>query len=60
MQVQAAIDYIHEHESEVNAAYEEIMARIAAGNPPEIEAMLRASHGKAKEWLAKRRQSKTV
>ncbi len=51
-QVQAAMDYIREHESEVNAEYDKIMARIKAGNPPDVEAKLRANHEKVKAWLA--------
>jgi uncharacterized protein (DUF433 family) len=51
-QVQAAMDYIREHESEVNAAYERIMARIAAGNPPHIQELLKASHEKMQAKLA--------
>lgn len=40
-QVQAAIDYIHEHDAEVNAEYEKILARIRRGNPPQVEEQLR-------------------
>jgi uncharacterized protein (DUF433 family) len=53
-QVQAAIDYIHEHETAVAAVYEKIMERIRRGNPPEIEAKLRAGREKLKAWLAER------
>jgi uncharacterized protein (DUF433 family) len=53
VQVQAAMDYIRDHESEVNAEYDKIMARIEAGNPPDVEAKLRANHEKVKAWLAR-------
>jgi uncharacterized protein (DUF433 family) len=59
MQIQAAMDYIRDHESEVNAEYEKIMARIGAGNPPEIEAKLRANHELVKARLA-RLQTRTA
>ena len=39
-QVQAAIDYIHDHEAEVNTEFEQIMARVRQGNPPEVLAIL--------------------
>jgi uncharacterized protein (DUF433 family) len=51
-QIQAAIDYIREHESEVNAEYDLIMERIRAGNPPDVVAKLQANRAKAKAWLA--------
>ncbi len=63
-QVEAAMDYIREHETEINAEFERIMARIRKGNPPEIAAKLKASHEKLKAlcedpeklaaWLASR------
>ena len=49
-QVQAAIDYIRDNEEVVNADFEKIMARIAAGNPPHILAMFEESR---KNRLAK-------
>jgi len=52
LQVQAAFDYIREHESEVSAAYDKIMARIHRGNPPEVEARLRANREKVRVRLA--------
>jgi uncharacterized protein (DUF433 family) len=51
-QVQAAIDYIHEHEATIAAEYERISARIRAGNPPETEAKLRANQEKLQARLA--------
>jgi uncharacterized protein (DUF433 family) len=53
-QVQAAIDYIRDHEAEVNTEFERIMARIRKGNPPEIEAKLDASRMKLDAMLAER------
>ncbi len=53
MQVQAAMDYIRDHESEVNTDYEKIMARIKAGNPPDVVAKLQASHEKMQARLAR-------
>ena len=51
-QVQAAMDYICNNEIPVNADFEQIMARIRLGNPPEIEARLQASREKLKELRA--------
>jgi uncharacterized protein (DUF433 family) len=51
--VEALIQYIEEHKDEVMAINEKIEERIARGNPPEIEAMLKESHAKL---LALRRQ----
>ncbi len=58
-QVQAAIDYIHQHEAEVHAAYGQIMERMRQGNPawaderlrenrPRFEAMLASCQSKAR------------
>ena len=44
-QVEAAVRYIDEHRNEVMPAYQRIKARLARGNPPEIEA--RAQVGRA-------------
>jgi uncharacterized protein (DUF433 family) len=51
-QVQAAMDYLHEHEVGVAEDYGNILARIAGGNPPEVKAKLRANHEKVKARLA--------
>jgi uncharacterized protein (DUF433 family) len=45
-EVQALIQYIEEHKDEVMAVHRRIEERIAKGNPPEVEAKLRASHAK--------------
>lgn len=52
-QVQVAIDYIAEHQAEVDAAYEKILARIRKGNAPHVEQQLRANREKVKARLAK-------
>lgn len=51
-QVQAAMDYIRDHDTQVNAAYDTIMARLKKGNPPEVEQRLRANREKVKARLA--------
>ena len=51
-QVQAAMDYIQDHDTQVNAEYDTIMARIRKGNPTEVEAQLRANREKVKARLA--------
>ena len=50
-QVQAAMDYIHD--TQVNAEYEAIMARIEQGNPAQIEEQLRANREKVKARLSR-------
>jgi len=58
-QVQAALQYIADNETEVMARYQEILDRIARGNSPEVlaklsqsRAKLRALEEKAKQALA--------
>jgi uncharacterized protein (DUF433 family) len=51
-ETQALIQYIEEHKEEVMAVHRKIEERIARGNPPEIEAKLRASHAKLLALLA--------
>jgi|ERR1017187_5911468 uncharacterized protein (DUF433 family) len=58
-QVEAAIRYIEEHKEEVMAEYGKIMARIARGNPPELQAKLDAVHGSARARLEELRRSKS-
>ena len=58
-QVQAAIDYIHEHEAEVISVFERIMARIRKGNPPEILAKFEQSRKKLDALLAQRKSKET-
>ena len=58
-QVHAAIKYIRDHKPEVIANYATILAREAAGNPPELQAKLDANHDKFLEQV-KARQPATV
>jgi len=50
-QVQAAIDYIEEHDLEVLRNYVKILERIRAGNPPELQAKLDARHVQFQELV---------
>ena len=52
-QVQAAMDYIHDHDTQVNAEYEAIVARIEQGNPVQVEEQLRANREKVKARLSR-------
>jgi uncharacterized protein (DUF433 family) len=52
-QVQAAADYIREHEDRVAAEYARILARIEAGNLPHVMAQLRSNREKVKARLAR-------
>ncbi|HEY7312304.1 MAG TPA: DUF433 domain-containing protein [Gemmataceae bacterium] len=45
-ETKALIAYIEEHKEEVMAVHRKIEERIARGNPPEVEAKVRASHAK--------------
>jgi uncharacterized protein (DUF433 family) len=53
-QVQAAIDYMDAHSDAVEAEYGKIMARIQAGNPPDVQALLRANREKVNARLNRR------
>jgi uncharacterized protein (DUF433 family) len=48
-QVQAAIDYISDHDLEVLRNYVKILERIRRGNPPEVQAKIDANHEKIQE-----------
>jgi hypothetical protein len=52
-QVDVAVRYIEEHWGEVMADYEEMLARHARGNPPELQAKLDAGR---ERFLAKVRE----
>ena len=52
-QVQAAMDYIRDHDTQVNAEYEAIMARIKKGNPAQVEEQLRANREKVNARLSR-------
>jgi uncharacterized protein (DUF433 family) len=43
-QVQAVLEYISENREEVLRKYHSVLARIAQGNPPEVEARRQRSH----------------
>jgi uncharacterized protein (DUF433 family) len=42
-QVQAAMDYIRDHDTQVNAEYDTILARIEKDNPAQVEEQLRTN-----------------
>ncbi len=56
-QVEVAIRYIDEHRDEVTAAYEEMLARDALGNPSELQAKLDKMRGTARARLEELRRS---
>ena len=56
-QVEVAIRYIEEHRDEVMKDYEEMLARDAHGNPPELQAKLDAVRGTARARLEELRRS---
>jgi uncharacterized protein (DUF433 family) len=58
LQVEAAIRYIDEHRDEVMAEYEEMLARDARGNPPELQAKLDAGHERFLAMVRERREAK--
>jgi uncharacterized protein (DUF433 family) len=57
-QVEVAIGYIEEHRDEVMADYEEMLARDARGNPPELQAKLDAAHERLQAKLRELREAK--
>jgi hypothetical protein len=50
-EIQAAVDYIREHEDEVMEVHRRLEERNARGNPPEIEAKLAQARAKRLAWL---------
>ena len=56
-QVQVAMDYIRDHEAQVNAEYDTIVARIQKGNSIEVEAQLQANREKVKARLVQQQAS---
>ena len=52
-QVQAALDYIAAHETEVSAVYEQGMERIQRGNPPWVEERLKQNRLRFEELVAR-------
>jgi uncharacterized protein (DUF433 family) len=60
-QVKDALRYIEEHKDEIMADYQEILDRVARGNPPEIEAKFAQSRAKLealRERLKREEESK--
>jgi uncharacterized protein (DUF433 family) len=57
-QVEAAIDYIRDHDIEVLTNYVKILERCARGNPPEIQAKLDASHARFRKLVKQVREIK--
>ena len=53
-EVLVALEYIESHQAEVTAAYQRILDRDAAGNPPEIRARLAESHKRVQAMLRDR------
>jgi uncharacterized protein (DUF433 family) len=51
-QVQAAMDYIRNHDTQGNAEYEAIVARIAQSNSAQVEEQLCANREKVKARLS--------
>ena len=47
------MDYIHDHDTQVNTEYEAIVARIEQGNPVQVEEQLRANREKVKARLSR-------
>ena len=58
-QLDAAIRYIEEHRDEVMVEYNKIIARIARGNSPALQAKLDAVQGSARARLEEIRRSKS-
>ena len=49
---------LEEHRQEVEAEYQEILARCEKGNPPEIQAKIEQNHAKFQARLAEHRRRK--
>ena len=58
-QVDAVARYIEDHKEELMAVHQQIEARKACGNPPEITTNLAQSRTKLQEWLKQHHQTKT-
>ncbi|MGP0063855.1 MAG: DUF433 domain-containing protein [Isosphaeraceae bacterium] len=56
-QVEVAIQYIEDHRDEVMADYEEMLARDARGNSPELQAKLDAGHERFLAMVRERREA---
>lgn len=58
-QVDAVVRYIEEHKEELMAVHQQIEARKARGNPPDITAKLAQSRTKLQAWLKQHHETKT-
>jgi uncharacterized protein (DUF433 family) len=58
-QVEAAVEHIRENKIQVLTEYLQMLEREARGNPPELQAKLATSHGKARA-LAKRLRQRNL
>lgn len=58
-QVDAVVRYIEEHKAELIAVHQQIEARKARGNPPDITAKLAQSRTKLQAWLKQHHETKT-
>jgi len=47
------MDYIRDHDIQVNAEYEAIVARIKKGNPAQVKEQLRANRAKVNARLSR-------
>jgi uncharacterized protein (DUF433 family) len=58
-QVDAVVRYIEDHQEELMAVHQQIEARKACGNPPQITAKLAQSRAKLQKWLKQHHETKT-
>lgn len=58
-QVDAVARYIEDHQEELMAVHQQIEARKACGNPPEITAKSAQSSTKLQDWLKQHHETKT-
>ncbi|MEX1027651.1 MAG: DUF433 domain-containing protein [Candidatus Paceibacterota bacterium] len=56
-QVQAAVDYIHAHQDELVKVHQQIEARNAQANPPEVQDKLAAARARRIRWLEERQKT---
>jgi uncharacterized protein (DUF433 family) len=53
-QVRVAAEYIDENQAEVRQVYQQILARHAKGNPPEVQPKIEAARAKLRAMMANR------
>ena len=56
-QIQAAVDYIHAHQDEVVKGHQQIEARNARGNPPDVQDKLAVARARRLQWLEERQKT---